>query len=498
LTLNTYYRQREVGYAEISAQMASQIVQAVQAQDLPRDAAEAQLDSYAFLARVRVRWLNAQNILIYDTGTPTTNTIITLAAMPNQIVPDNAAFITVPTAMPGSTILRSLEPPNTYTYSPVIQLGEQNRTTWQTVPQYTDEYDAMLSGVVRMYNLPADMTLFSIDGFPDSAERSDEAVNMVLDNGRGSVEISQGPAYGRRIVEQVLQLVSIIGVVAAGMGAIVGLLMSRRITQPLQHMAAITSHMAQGDLAVRCRVPQQDELGLLSQSFNNMAERVEDLVTALKRFVADAAHEIHTPLTALKTNLELAQDEPDNTARARYQHRALAQLARLQALTDGLLDLSRLESGAQHHATQPVALSTLLHEIAELYASRCEQAGIAFELSVQPSLSICGDAVQIRQVLANLLDNALKFSAAGQAIHLTAGAINNQINISVRDHGIGIPAEELPLVFNRFHRCRNATDYAGNGLGLAIVQHIVTQHNGDIHAQNAAPGARFIVSLPAL
>jgi signal transduction histidine kinase len=223
-----------------------------------------------------------------------------------------------------------------------------------------------------------------------------------------------------------------------------------------------------------------------------MAEQVEETVVTLRRFVSDAAHEIHTPLTALRTNLELSPDDE-------FVRRAQEQVRRLELLTEGLLDLSRIEAGGQ--ATRaPVALVPLVQGTSELYASQAEQAGLTFALALPDvPVTVLGDEAQLRCALGNLLDNGVKFTPQGGAVRVTLGReADGWAALSVEDSGIGVPTDDLPHLFNRFHRGRNAAAYPGSGLGLAIVKAIAEGHGGEVTVENVAQGARFTLRLPVV
>jgi signal transduction histidine kinase len=255
--------------------------------------------------------------------------------------------------------------------------------------------------------------------------------------------------------------------------------------------------MAKGDLSVRSDLVREDELGLLARSFNEMAQRIENIVVTLRRFVADAAHELHTPITALHTNLELALDEPDAEVRAVYIQRARKQIKRLETLTDSLLDLSRIESGLSAAPHKALPFKAMVQEISELYASRSEQASINFELSLPSEpVTVYGNEQQLRSALSNLMDNAIKFTPVGETIRVEMALREKWIDVYIEDQGIGIPSDEIELIFSRFHRCRNAVNFSGSGLGLAIVRGVVEAHHGRISFINTSPGTRFTLSLP--
>jgi len=228
-----------------------------------------------------------------------------------------------------------------------------------------------------------------------------------------------------------------------------------------------------------------------------MASQVEETVGTLRSFVADAAHELHTPLTALQTYLELARDEQHASERNHYLARAHDQGQRLEALVKSLLNLSRIEAGESIFA--PVDFSQLVQEVSEQFASRAEQTGHEFAITrLEENISVLGNTEQLRQVIINLLENALKFTPADGRLSVTLERTQGEAKLTIADTGIGIPAEDLPHLFERFHRGRNASNYAGNGLGLAIVKAIVTAHQGDVSVQSkAGDGTQMRVSIPS-
>ena len=313
----------------------------------------------------------------------------------------------------------------------------------------------------------------------------------------GYVELSQGPAYAREILEDVAWGLGIAGAVAVVLAAVVGWAISRRISAPLVALTEVTASMAEGDLTARADVGRKDELGTLARSFNQMADQVFEIVTTLRRFVSDAAHEIHTPLTALHTNLELAQQD---AAAGSDEHvlAAQTQVERLEALTGGLLELSRLESPVQPPQLVPLSLLPLVQEVGELYASRAEQAGLVFELfTPEAPVSVLGDEGELVMALSNLLDNAIKFTPEGGQITLGCRQEGETAVLWVEDTGIGIPEADLPHLFDRFYRGGNAAACPGSGLGLAMVKTIVDRHQGHVRAEGNGRGARFTIWLPA-
>jgi signal transduction histidine kinase len=317
----------------------------------------------------------------------------------------------------------------------------------------------------------------------------------------GYLIVSGGPRYSQGILSGVATAWAAAGLVAVGVAAGAGWLASWRMSRPLAGLTKVTTKMAGGDLSVRADARRKDEFGKLALSFNEMADRLQAFILTLQRFVADAAHELNTPLTALRHSLDLAMEEEDGAERALLIKQARHEVGRLEELARGLLDLSRLESGEQKQAPGPVDLVRLVREMSEHYASQAEQAALTFELELpargKGAVVTHGDRAQLGRALANLLDNAVKFTPAGGRIEVGVFGDGREAGIWVEDSGIGIPEKDLPALFNRFHRGRNAGAYPGSGLGLAIVRAIVLQHGGSVVAENTNDGARFTMRLPA-
>ena len=448
LTLRGYYRQLEQAYLEGNALAFSYTLAPLLMDDPPAESLQAEVLGLSFLSQARVRLLDQDGFPLADSDTPG-RFAVSLAAMPAEElwlpaqgidpVVGTEGFIAI-----GSGLVESVEFTTTEPF-PSRLLFVPNRSS-----------DAF--GPFRTRLLPFDTREDPLDPRSDArlgGTRSSQTARQPVYDGSnllGYVELSEGPAYGQEIVTSVARGWLLAGAVAIALAAVVGWVISRRISAPLVALTEVTASMAGGDLSARADVARKDELGTLARSFNQMADQVEEIITSLRRFVSDAAHEIHTPLTALHTNLELAQRD---AAAGSEEHvlAAQAQVERLEALTGGLLDLSRLESPAQAPQLVPVSLLPLVHEVGELYASRAEQAGLAFELSTpEAPVSVLGEEGELRTALTNLLDNALKFTPEGGHIYLGCRQEGGNAVLWVEDTGIGFPEEDLPHLFDRFYR----------------------------------------------
>jgi signal transduction histidine kinase len=274
--------------------------------------------------------------------------------------------------------------------------------------------------------------------------------------------------------------------------------LARGTTSPLREMAAAAKAMAGGDHDVRVTATSRDEVGELARAFNTMAAQLADVDRQRRELVANVSHELRTPIGALQALLENLADgiEPPDRATLRV---ALAQTERLGRLVAQLLDLSRMESGAL--ALHPVRFPVrpLLEQALRECALR-DPDRVRLKVCVQPGdLAVEADPERVHQVVANLLDNAIRHSPPDGRVWLSAHADERVTAIAVSDEGPGIPEHEARRVFERFYRAdaaRSARD-GGTGLGLAIARWIVDAHGGEIRAEPREPhGCRVVVELP--
>ena len=288
-------------------------------------------------------------------------------------------------------------------------------------------------------------------------------------------------------------------VAATAIGLLFVGFLARGTTSPLREMAAAASAMARGDHSVRVRATSRDEVGDLARAFNTMAAQLDDVDRQRRELVANVSHELRTPIGALQALLENLADgvEPPDRATLRV---ALAQTERLGRLVAQLLDLSRMESGALPLHPVRFPLRPLLEQ-ALRECELSEPGGVRLRVSVQPGdLAAQGDPERVHQVVANLLDNAVRHSPPDGRVWVSAHEADGLTTIAVIDEGPGIPAHEADRVFERFYRTDEARSAraGGTGLGLAIARWIVDAHGGAIRAEGRDPsGCRVVVELPA-
>jgi signal transduction histidine kinase len=289
------------------------------------------------------------------------------------------------------------------------------------------------------------------------------------------------------------------GLAAAVLALAMVQFLAHGMTYPLREMVAATRAMAKGDYDHVVTATSRDEVGELARAFNSMSRQLSEVDRFRRDLVANASHELRTPLGALRARLENLVDgieQPDRTTLAE----ALSQVERLGALVEQLLDLSRLESGAVPLELDDVPAMQLLTEVTTEWREQAATRDVRLESFLLPAdLRLRVDPARMRQVLGNVVANAIRHSPDGGRIVLTARANGGRPRLEVVDEGPGIPADELERVFERFYRSDRARsgDEGGAGLGLAIARWIVELHEGTITATAAKPyGCRVIVELP--
>ncbi len=290
---------------------------------------------------------------------------------------------------------------------------------------------------------------------------------------------------------------SVSGVVAGSIALVVVWFLSRGLTSPLREMMAATEAMARGDFSRRVRASSRDEVGVLAASFNAMAAELAETDRLRRDLVANVSHELRTPIAALQVVLENLIDGVEDPDPETF-HTMLVQVERLGRLVKQLLDLSRLESGAvpleRHHLAVEPMLERAIRE------SQLNAPEVEMTVSVEPSgLRIDADPERLQQVLANLVENAVRHSPRGGTVAVAARRNGGGVKIEVSDDGPGIPESDAPRVFDRFYRADTARSSreGGAGLGLAIARGIIDLHGGDIHPERRDPhGCRMVVTIP--
>lgn len=290
--------------------------------------------------------------------------------------------------------------------------------------------------------------------------------------------------------------------VAALVVALISLYMSRRIAGPVTRVAEAARKVAQGDFSIRVHWQSSDEVGQLTDAFNEMATDLDRLEAARRELVANVSHELKGPLARVSGYLEAIHDGIGG-AEARQQHFEIVrrEVGRLTRLVNDLLDYSRLEAGRLKLFPIPCDLSSNLTRAAEVFEAPARQLGVRLEVAVPPVLPIVEcEPERVEQAVANLLENALNFTPDGGAVTLSACEQEGWLVVEVRDTGPGIPPSELEHVWERFYKldpARTPDRHRGFGLGLTIVRQLIELQGGQVFAASeVGAGSRFGFKFP--
>jgi two-component system, OmpR family, sensor kinase len=308
-------------------------------------------------------------------------------------------------------------------------------------------------------------------------------------------------ALWRDLLRSMLMLAPVVLVMGGTAAYLIGGVAVRPITTIITELEAITDgrslHRRLGGADAK-----GDELARLASTLNAMIGRLENSFGGLRRFTADASHELKTPLTVLRASIERAMmARRGSTEQLEHLEEALNEVTRMADLVNSLLSLARADEGRFDLVRDVVLLDAMLRDIAETATILGEPNGIEVRLSECEPLTVEGDAPRLRQLLLNLVENAIKYTTVGGSVDLSLVAEQGNAVLTVKDSGMGIAAADLPFIFERFWRADRARSRAsgrgGTGLGLAISQYIAQAHGGTLTAQSRlGRGSTFTLTLP--
>ena len=274
-----------------------------------------------------------------------------------------------------------------------------------------------------------------------------------------------------------------------------GSFMGYNVMHRIQSITKTADGIISGNLAQRVPITSRnDEFDRLSLALNTMLERIEQLMRGMREVTDNLAHDLRNPLNRIRNRLESSQYETTTkTDFPQLIQDTIQEVDDLIRTFNALLSIAQMESGVQREDWTSVDLSTLTDELADLYSVVAEEANLTLSYNTQPHLYTHGNRQLLAQAITNLLDNAVKYTPSGGAIHLSAESKDNAIEITVADNGLGIPAEQYSKVFKRFSRLDNARSTPGNGLGLSLVKAVADLHNAEIRLEDNQPGLRAIL-----
>jgi two-component system, OmpR family, sensor histidine kinase MprB len=344
---------------------------------------------------------------------------------------------------------------------------------------------------------PGDRAAALGDGRPFLSDRTAGGVHLrvltVPIQGLGAVQIGRSLEGVDNVLARLRIVLVLLVVVGTAFAAAMARLFSRPVMQPITDLTRTAEHIeATGDLGRRLGARGTDEVGRMAERFDAMLDRVQASQVAQRRLVADASHELRTPVTSLRTNMEvlLAGAQLEEGERRALLRDMVGQSEELSALVGDLIELARGEEGDP--PAEDVALEGLVAEAVE--RARRHAPGVRFRADLAPC-SLQGVPDRLGRAVNNVLDNAARFSPAGGVVEVML----RDGTLSVRDHGPGVADEELALLFERFYRGPTTRERQGSGLGLAIVRQVVESHGGTVEAANADGGGLVLrLTFPAV
>lgn len=322
---------------------------------------------------------------------------------------------------------------------------------------------------------------------------------------RHSIQVGVSTEYVSRDVASIERILATIGVAVLFITPIGGYWLAGRATRPLARIIDITARLHPANLDERLHLRgTRDELDRLSQTINGLLDRIALYLGQMRQFTADAAHELRSPMAAMQSSLDVAlaiDRTPEEYKEILAQ--TLEECASLRDLINKLLTLAETDAGRITTPTQPIELEKIVSRSCEMFTAVAETREVKLQLAKLEPARVNGDAARLRQVITNLIDNAIKFTPAGGSVtvELTTDQHSHEAQLRVCDTGVGIVAADLPHIFERFYRADKARQRgdksAGSGLGLSICESIVSAYNGTIRADSyPGRGTTIFVTLP--
>lgn len=327
----------------------------------------------------------------------------------------------------------------------------------------------------------------------------------------GIVQLSKPMEVIEENARALLMSVLLAGLAAVVASTLLAIWIARQLVRPIERMETAALAAAAGDLSHQVPVQTSDELGALASAFNYMVGEVRTMLEQQRAFVANASHELRTPLTNIKLRIEAVRTlgEEDAEITTRYLAEIESEADRLTRLANQLLDLAHLEGDGVLTPAEATDIAPALHQTAEIMSLRAQRAGVALHVEVPATLPPCRVYPDdVEEAVVNLLDNAIKYTPDGGSVTLSATHEDQRVAVRIADTGPGIPAADLPHIFDRFYRVdkvrsrskgATAGEGSGAGLGLAIARQLVEHNDGQIRVESVpGQGTTFVLSFPAV
>jgi len=349
----------------------------------------------------------------------------------------------------------------------------------------------------------------NLEKWPSAGERGNGWIGFPVQETRGSVTETDG-ARARVIVlpgnfhllvgrdlhearvfrERITRTLGWSGLITLALGVAGGFFMTRNMLHKVDAVNRTSARIIHGDLTQRVPVTGSgDEFDQLAHNLNVMLDQVERLMVGMRQVTDNIAHDLRTPLARLRSRLEVTLiEKPDAARYAEALRDTIAEADNLLGTFNALLSIAEAEAGSRRTGMGTVDLAEIARNVAELYEPVADDQGLALTLQVPDSVMVRGDRHLLSQAIANLLDNALKYTPAG-SVALTVATVDGSAQVEVADSGPGVPAERREAVFDRFVRLEGSRSTPGNGLGLSLVRAVAKLHDGAVWLEDSKPGA---------
>lgn len=323
---------------------------------------------------------------------------------------------------------------------------------------------------------------------------------LLLEGGMGFTRADES-----RLVTRISRAAILAGVLAGIVALVIALILAYELIKPVRELTLAVQKIANGDLSQRVKVSGKDEIGLLGQTFNQMAESLHKAEEMRKALTADIAHELRNPLAVQRANLEAMLDGVYPLTIENIQP-ILEQNELLTRLVEDLRTLALADAGQLSLEKVPLNLKEFCEHMTETFQPQAQAKGLHIELEDQradknSSAIVLGDPQRVEQILGNLISNAIRYSPPGGVVKIRLNADGQDLLVQVKDSGSGIPPDALPFIFDRFYRAdkSRSRNEGGSGLGLAIARQLAQTHGGNLTAENASDGgAIFTLRMPKM
>ena len=375
--------------------------------------------------------------------------------------------------------------------------------------------EVLISSDVGEYNLATTPNLLAAfngktgSGGSISSGYMDIAVPMTGDSGSYIVYIKDSGQVSQKLSGQLFMI--IIEALAFGfvIAVVISFVLSKAMLKPITGMTKAAKEMAKGDFSRKIEVQSKDEIGVMADTFNNMANQLETTLQGIRRseelrreFVANVSHELRTPITSIRSYAETLADGDDmpGTMRENFLQVIVNESDRMTKIVQDLLELSKMDAGGVEFTMEEFSVKKAVENVCNTVALQAKDRGHTMTLDIPEDLPlIYGDRARLEQVFMNIITNAIKYTPDGGTIEVKGHLEEKNVKISVKDNGIGIPEEDMSRVFDRFYRVDKARsrESGGTGLGLSIASEIVERHGGKIELNSiGGVGTEVTVILP--